>query len=32
LGIHFVMKLMDKVDYARINGKNILTLTKFLTN
>jgi sigma-B regulation protein RsbU (phosphoserine phosphatase) len=30
LGIHLVRQLMDSVDYERINGKNVLTLTKKL--
>jgi serine/threonine-protein kinase RsbW len=28
LGIHFVKTVMDSVDYARRDGKNIVTLTK----
>jgi len=28
LGIHFVKNLMDEVEYAYIGGKNILTITK----
>jgi anti-sigma regulatory factor (Ser/Thr protein kinase) len=28
LGIHFVKKLMDNVDYHRYENKNILTLIK----
>lgn len=28
LGIHFVRSLMDACDYARKDGRNILTLTK----
>lgn len=27
LGIHFVKKLIDKVDYKRVNGCNIITLS-----
>lgn len=30
LGIFLVRHIMDKVDYARINGKNVLTMTKFI--
>ena len=30
LGIHLVRQLMDSVDYERIDGKNVLTLTKKL--
>ena len=30
LGIHLLRTLMDSVDYKRIDGKNILTLTKDL--
>ena len=30
LGIYFVRKLTDRVEYARENGKNILTITKTL--
>lgn len=32
LGIHFVKKIMDKLEYERKNNKNILILTKLLTN
>ncbi|HPT04027.1 MAG TPA: ATP-binding protein, partial [Bacteroidales bacterium] len=28
LGIHFVRKIMDSMNYRRSDGKNILTLTK----
>ena len=28
LGIHFVKTVMDTVDYARRDGKNVVTLTK----
>ena len=28
LGIHFVKKIMDKIEYKRNNNKNILILTK----
>ena len=28
LGIHFVKTVMDHVDYARLDGKNVVTLTK----
>ena len=31
LGILFVKKTMDKVDYSRTDNKNILTMTKRLT-
>lgn len=31
LGIFLVRKLMDSVNYERVNGENILTLRKFLT-
>ena len=32
LGLHLIRSLMDKVDYRREDGKNILTLTKFRTS
>ncbi len=32
LGIHLVRKMMDSINYNRINGKNILTLRKKLNN
>jgi anti-sigma regulatory factor (Ser/Thr protein kinase) len=28
LGIHFVRKIMDKIDYKRLDNRNILTLSK----
>lgn len=28
LGIYLVSQIMDNIDYKRINGKNVLTLTK----
>lgn len=28
LGIHLVRSLMDRVDYARVDGKNVLTVKK----
>ena len=28
LGIHLVRQIMDSINYERINGKNVLTLTK----
>ena len=31
LGIFFVKKAMDKIDYMRIGDKNVLTMTKKLT-
>ena len=30
LGIFLVRKIMDKVSYRRENGKNILSMTKFI--
>jgi anti-sigma regulatory factor (Ser/Thr protein kinase) len=30
LGILLILKMMDKVEYARINNQNVLTLTKFI--
>jgi anti-sigma regulatory factor (Ser/Thr protein kinase) len=30
LGIHFVRKLMDRVDYARVGDHNVVTITKKL--
>jgi anti-sigma regulatory factor (Ser/Thr protein kinase) len=30
LGIHFVRKLMDRIDYARIGNYNVVTITKNL--
>ena len=30
LGIHLVRQIMDSVNYERIKGKNVLTLTKKL--
>jgi anti-sigma regulatory factor (Ser/Thr protein kinase) len=31
LGIHLVRSLMNRIDYERANGKNVLTLQKMLT-
>lgn len=31
LGIHFVRKIMDEINYLRLNEKNILTLNKNLS-
>ena len=28
LGIHLVRQIMDSINYERIDGKNVLTLTK----
>ena len=32
LGIHLVRQIMDSINYERIDGKNVLTLRKKLTN
>ena len=32
LGIHMLRKLMDSINYERIDGKNILTLRKEIEN
>ena len=32
LGIHLIKNLMDEVDYQRTDGKNILTLKKYLND
>ena len=31
LGIHFVRKMMQSVDYARVDGRNVLTMGRSLT-
>jgi len=31
LGVHMVKTIMDKIDYTRVNDKNILIITKILT-
>lgn len=28
-GIHMIVKIMDKVEYARVGNENVLTLTKY---
>ena len=28
-GVHFILKIMDKVDYTRENNSNVLTLVKY---
>jgi sigma-B regulation protein RsbU (phosphoserine phosphatase) len=30
LGIHLIRRYMDSINYERVDGKNILTLRKFL--
>lgn len=32
LGIHFILKCMDKVDYQFDNGRNVLKLVRFFPN
>ena len=32
LGIHLIRKLMDSINYEHVNGKNVLTLRKYLAS